>query len=262
MSILVPMTDDGRSPPSALKGRLADVYVPALVSGTLEALSRRLGNRATIDDPLYGRASSLASIDPLLARVASYFAEGKATYEHICSTTGVDRDAAEGRLVMSIGGQPRELPIAIVAERRRLREIELRVYYTPEGAEVARKPRTLLLVGRDLRESLQFPLVDLVDSILTALKKGAVDQALGGFEEGSRLVDPAGHAHAKSDGAMATFFSDLGPVDILIGGIADDGRTACIEVGVTRRGREAAPALLAFQRGDSGLVNELRVYWE
>jgi hypothetical protein len=121
------MIDDGRSPPSALKGRLADVFVPALVSGAVDALSRRLGNRATIDDPLYGRASSLASIDPLLARVASYFAEGKATYEHICSTTGVDRDAAEGRLVMSIGGQPRELPIAIVAERRRLREIELRV---------------------------------------------------------------------------------------------------------------------------------------
>jgi len=255
-------TDDGRSPPSALKGRLADVYVPALVSGALEALSRRLGNRATIDDPLYGRASSLASIDPLLARVATYFAEGKATYEHICSTTVVDRDAAEGRLVMSIDGKARELPIAIVAERRRLREIELRVYYTPEGAASARKPRTLLLVGRDMRDTLQFPLVELVDSILTAFTKGAVEHALSGFEEASRVIDPSGRAHAKADGSMATFFSDLGELDILIGGIADDGRTACIEAGITRRGRDPAPALLAFQRGDSGLVNELRVYWE
>ena len=112
------MIDDGRSPPSALKGRLADVYVPALVSGAVDALARRLGNRATIDDPLYGRASSLASIDPLLARVAAFFAEGNATYEHVSSTTGVDRDAAEGRLAMMIGGKARELPIAIVAERR------------------------------------------------------------------------------------------------------------------------------------------------
>src|SRR4051794_21314929 len=161
------MTDDGRSPPSALKGRLADVYVPALVSGALEALSRRLGNRATIDDPLYGRASSLSSIDPLLTRVAAYFAEAGATYEHVCSTTGVDRDAAEGRLAMTIAGEARALPIAIVAERRRLREIELRVYYAPEGAPPGRKARGPLLSG------MEIPLEQGVESIVEGLRKGA-----------------------------------------------------------------------------------------
>jgi hypothetical protein len=254
------MTDDGRSPPSALKGRLADVYVPALVSGTLEALSRRLGNRATIDDPLYGRASSLGSIDPLLARVAAFFAEGNATYEHVCSTTGVDRDAAEGRLAMKINGEARELPIAIVAERRRLREIELRVYYAPEVAAHAqkhRKPRAALISSGP-----GLPLADLVESIVTGVKTGAVEQALAGFEESSRIVDPAGRAHGKGDGAMATFLSELGALDIAIGGSADDGRTACVEATVTRPGGETAPAMLAFQRGDSGLVSELRVYWD
>lgn len=251
------MTDDGRSPPSALKGRLADVYVPALVSGALEALSRRLGNRATIDDPLYGRASSLASIDPLLARVASYFAEGKASYAHVCSTTGVDRDAAEGRLAMTIDGRARELPIAIVAERRRLREIELRVYYSPEGAQPARKHRPSLLPGGP-----QLPLAPLVESILEGVKKGTIEQALSGFEESSRVVDPSGRTHGKHDGAMSTFLASLAELDLTLGGSADDGRTACIEANVTRAGREPSPALLAFQRGDSGLVRELRVYWD
>ena len=254
--------DDGRSPPSALRGRLADVYVPALVSGALEALSRRLGNRATIDDPLYGRAASLASIDPLLARVASYFADAGATYEHVCSTTGVDRDAAEGRLSMTIGGQARALPIAIVAERRRLREIELRVYYAPEGAPPGRKPRAPLLSAERGERSSQLPLAQLIEEIVEGVRKGAVEQALAGFEEEGRIVDPAGRAHTKKDGAMGTFLSELGELDIAIGGDADDGRTACVEATVTRRGREAGPALLAFQRGDSGLVNELRVYWE
>lgn len=142
------MTMDERSPPSALKGRLADVHVPALVSGSLEALTRRLGNRATIDDPLYGRAASLASIDPLLARVASYFAEANATYQHVCSTAGLDRDAAEGRLVMTVDGVARELPIAIVDERRRLREIELRVYFSARGAPTSRRPRPPLVSCR------------------------------------------------------------------------------------------------------------------
>ena len=33
--------------PSSLRGRLADVYVPALVEGTTDSLAKRLGNRAT-----------------------------------------------------------------------------------------------------------------------------------------------------------------------------------------------------------------------
>jgi hypothetical protein len=251
------MTDD-RSPPSALKGRLADVYVPALVSGSVDALSRRLGNRATIDDPLYGRASSLASIDPLLARVASYFAGGKATYEHVCSTTGVDRDAAEGRLAMTIGGEARHVPIAIVAERRRLREIELRVYYRPEGAAAtARKPRPPLV-----SQAPHVAVASLVASILDGVKKGSIDQALAGFEEASHVVDPFGKRHTKSDGAMGDLLSTLREVDLEVGGSADDGRTSCVETTVTLRGGEPTPALFAFERGDSGLVRELRVYWE
>jgi hypothetical protein len=251
------MTDDGRSPPSALKGRLADVYVPALVSGALDALSRRLGNRATIDDPLYGRASSLASIDPLLARVATYFADGKAVYEHVCSTTGVDRDAAEGRLAMTIDGQPRKLPIAIVAERRRLREIELRVYYSPEGVPGVRKARAPLVSG-----GAQAPLAQPIESIASSLQKGSIEQALAGFEEHARVVDPGGRVHEKATGALATFLAGLGHLDLGSGGCADDGRTACLEATITLRGRSACPALLSFERGSSGLVSELRVYWE
>ena len=251
------MNDDGRSPPSALKGRLADVYLPALVSGAVEALTLRLGNRATVDDPLYGRASSLVSIEPLLTRVAAYFVEGGATYEHIRSTTGVDRDAAEGRLALTIGGTAHALPIAIVAERRKLREIELRVYYSPVGATDGRKPRAALAsTGPEL------PVADLVESVLTALRKGAVEQGLAGFEEGSRVVDSTGRAHGKADGAMGRFFSNLGELGLDVGGSADDGRTVCVEANVTRAQREPVPTLFAFERGDSGLLRELRVYGE
>lgn len=252
------MTDDGRSPPSALKGRLADVYVPALVSGSLDALSRRLGNRATIDDPLYGRASSLASIDPLLSRVSEWFAQGKATYEHVGSTTGVDRDAAEGRLSMTVDGRSREVPIAVVAERRRLREIELRVYYAPNNGTKGKRARSALVAAGP-----QAPLAQVIATIVDGMRKGAIESALAGFEEGGRAVDPAGRAHPKKDGALATFLAaNLGDVDLVIGGAADDGRTSCIEATVGKRGKETMPALLSFERGDSGLVRELRVYWE
>lgn len=252
------MTDDGRSPPSALKGRLADVYVPALVSGTTDALSRRLGNRATIDDPLYGRASSLASVEPLLGKVSEWLANGNAAYEHVGSTTGVDRDAAEGRLSMTIDGQARTVPIAIVAERRRLREIELRVYYAPHVTAKGRRPRSPLVAADP-----QAPLAQVVSSIFDAMRKGAIETALAGFEEGASAVDPKGISHTKRDGALADFLlSSLSEVDLVIGGAADDGRTSCVEATLSRGGNDGVPALLSFERGDSGLVRELRAYWE
>src|SRR5688572_9020592 len=107
------MAED-RSSTRALKGRLADVYVDALVRGSTESLSKRLGNRATIDDPLFGRASTLTSIDPLLAKAAAWFAERNASYRLIASTTGVDRDVCEGVVTMSSNGRSHELPMALV----------------------------------------------------------------------------------------------------------------------------------------------------
>ena len=243
---------DERGAASALKGRLADVFVPALVEGTLPSLSKRLGNRATIDDPLFGRASTLSSIDPMLEKFAAHF-KG-ATYRHVSSATGVDRDVAEGVLIRGT----EELPIAIVAERRRLREIELRVYYASGQSE--RRSRAPML---EAQPDATVPQVVL--HVLDALRKGAVERVLAAFEASARFVDPAGKAHAKKDGAMATFVSDVtSRMQIAPAGAADDGRCCCVEVVMTRTrpAGDPEPAALTFERGESGLLRELRFYYE
>lgn len=247
---------DGRGAASALKGRLADVYVPALVSGELEALARRLGNRATIDDPLFGRASTLSSIEPLLEKLAARFERTGASYRHVASVTGIDRDVTEGVLEMTTPRGRSEVPIAVVAERRRLREIELRAYYATFGEE--RKARNLVVESR-----ADAIVPQIVAHVLEALRRGAVERVLAAFEEGSRFVDPTGHAHAKRDGAMAAFLSRLGLVDLVPAGVADDGRRCCLEV-IAARLRPLdtpEPAALSFERGDSGLLRELRLYY-
>jgi hypothetical protein len=250
------MTDE-RSP-SSLRGRLADVYVPAIVSGSLESLAKRLGNRATIDDSLHGRASGLASVEPMLANLAAYLSKHKATYRHRVSTTGVDRDLSEGVLELEVAGKPHEMPIVVVAERRRLREIELRVYYAPPDAPANRPPRAAL--------SLQAPAVALPQlpaHVADALKKGAVERVLAAFEEGARIVAPDGTSHAKKDGKMNRFVSDLGAgVELDVAGSADDGRTCGVEAMLHLAQREATPAVLAFERGDTGLLRELRLYYD
>lgn len=251
--MLQPMADEGRRD-SALKGRLADVYVPALVEGRVEALSRRLGNAATIDDPLHGRAATLASIDPLLAKTAERFAKLEASYRAIGSTTGVDRDAAEG-VITTNGGT---IPILVVAERRRLREIELRLYYVIDAPPPHRNGRAPAPAPVE-----KAPLPQIVAHVVEALRRGAVERVLAAFEEGSRFVDPAGNRHTKKDGKMADYLARWGGrLDLTPNGTADDGRTCCVEVALTRREREPEAAALVFERGDSGLLRELRFYFE
>jgi hypothetical protein len=251
------MTDD-RPPPSTLKGRLADVYVPALVDGALEALSRRLGNRATIDDPVYGRASSLASCESLAAKVSEAFRARGALYRHVYSTTGISLDAAEGVLSMTQGGETRELPIAVIAERRRLREIELRVYYAEEPGTSPPRTRRGPLVGGDFTNVVP----GVLTTVLDAIRAGDVESAVAAFDDSGRIVDPHGQRHNKRDGQMGSFLAGLGAITLLVSGTADDGRTCALEVLIGHGGRENAPAVLSFERGDSGLLRELRLYWD
>jgi hypothetical protein len=255
---MLPAMADERGGATALKGRLADVYVPALVDGALDALSRRLGNRATIDDPVFGRASTLSSIEPLLAGVSGSWRTQGASYRHVSSATGVDRDVSEGVLVLQRGGTTAELPIAVVAERRRLREIELRVYYAAEAP--ARKGRPPILDGGGDVATPQ-----IVLHVLEALRKGAVERVLAAFEEGSRWIGPTGRSFAKRDGTMAAFIAELGGrLELVPAGAADDGRTCCIEALIVRQRplHEPEAAALCFERGESGLLRELRLYYE
>jgi len=252
------MTDDPRPSASSLKGRLADVFVPALVEGKLESLGKRLGNRATVEDPVHGRASSLASLEPMMKSLGGWFKERNATYRHVYSTTGVDRDAAEGILAMTIGGQQRELPIAVVAERRRLREIELRVYYTPDDAHAQKRKTRGPLASANPHAVLPQQVLAVID----AMRDATIDSVLGSFEVESRVVDPSGTWHHKRDNAMTSFLGGLGAMTIAVAGSADDGRTCCVEATITMGSKKDVPALLSFERGNSGLFTELRLYWD
>src|SRR5690606_17233137 len=99
------------------------------------------------------------------------------------------RDVSEGVLSLPKSG---ELPIVVVAERRRLREIELRVYYATGKA-----PRPPAV---DARADLAVP--QIVAHVLEALRKGAVERVLAAFEDSSRFLDPSGRAFGKRDGTM------------------------------------------------------------
>ena len=137
------MFDSGpnRGPPGTLRGWLSDVYFPSLLDVSMrekaiESLANRLGAKATVDDPLHGRATGLPGITAHLNKTADWLTEHSASYERIAFTTGTDRDVTEGTLALTFENKTLDLPVAVVAERRRSRRVEL-----PARSTSRRSPR-------------------------------------------------------------------------------------------------------------------------
>jgi len=234
-----------RSEASGLRGWLSDLLFTTLVHGPLAPLVLRLGGRSTIDHPVHGRASGMPDVETLLVTAIGWLADRKAVYERRALVVGTDRDVAEGTLVLAGAGGEGELrlPVAVVAERRKLREVELRVYHATR------------MLGSDH---------------LQALRAGDAKGVLACFESNGVVHDAAGREHSSSDGSLVGYFAERfgvgeegGGADFVHGGYADDGRACAVELTLTSvRGKAVAPypALAVFERGDSGLFRALRLY--
>ncbi|HEY4014994.1 MAG TPA: hypothetical protein VGM06_16740 [Polyangiaceae bacterium] len=262
--------EDGsrRSSSSNLRGWLSEVYLPALLSSQCEDLSRRLGSRATVDDPIFGRASGTAAVREQIDQAAAWFAAKGAGFERVAFTTGSDRDVTEGVLTFVVDGKRVVLPVAVVAERRPEREVEIRVYHSTKSLGVGATTRSPLVPRDD-----ELPLPPPIDAHLYALARGDIESVIAGFEEGATLRDPLGGAHPKAGegGALRAYYERLigtgiprGPgLDLLKGARADDGRTCALEYTVAKlHGRDVPPqpGLAVYERGESGLLRAARLY--
>jgi hypothetical protein len=256
-----------RGGPTGLRGWLSDVYFPTLVSTQPEQLARRLGDRATVDDPIFGRANGPA-LTRYLDEVAAWLSKRQGAYEKVAFVTGSDRDVTEGMLALTFEGRRVQVPVAAVAERRPEREVELRLYYSTQpinGAHAVRSP----LLPQDDEVAVPPP----VAAHLDALARGDLAAVVASFEIGAVMRDSAGRTHVREEGGgpLQAFYSRLfspsvgrtGGVVVLKGARADDGTTCALEYTAVRvRGKDVAPqaGLAVYERGESGLLRALRVY--
>ncbi|MBL8608523.1 MAG: nuclear transport factor 2 family protein [Myxococcales bacterium] len=241
------MPSDDRTTPSPLKGPLCAVFMPALVGDGLADLQKRLGAKATLSDPERGPSSGHAVSDHAAALAAAF---AGATFDAGATVVGTDRDVALGTLRWSDGGR-RPVRTAVVAVRKKSREIDVRVYYAHTG------DARMELLPTDMRLVLAKP----VGIFLDALAEGDVEQAVSLFEEGAIVTDALGAEHGKPAGAMATFLGGLaqGGFDCEPSGSADDGRTCVVEANF-QTGPVKRPGVYVFERGDSGLFTRLATY--
>jgi hypothetical protein len=256
-----------RGADSGLKGWLSDVYLPALIAGQADALATRLGDRAAVDDPIFGRAAGMPVLGRFLAEIAAWLAKHSAAFERVGFVTGSDRDVTEGVLTLEVEGRRVRVPVAVVAERRREREVELRLYYSTRPIRGTRAVRSPLLPKDD-----EVAVPPPVSAYLDALARGDAAAVVASFEAGGALRDSAGATHVNDDaGALRAYherqFAPIGGrpggIRVLKGARADDGRTCALEYTVVRvHDRDVPPqaGLAVYERGQSGLLRTLRVY--
>jgi hypothetical protein len=259
-----------REASSGLRGWLSDVYFPALVSSQADQLVRRLGDRATVDDPIFGRTTGMPALARYLEEIAGWLAKHRGAFDKVAFVTGSDRDVTEGTLSLTFEGRAVKVPVAVVAERRPGREVEIRLYYSTKPIKGTRAVRSPLLPQDD---EVTVPLQ--VATQLDALSRGDLAAVMASFENGAILRDAAGRTHAKEDegGPLRAYYEALCPsagagatgsgIEVLKGARADDGRICALEYTVVRvRGKNVAPqaGLAVYERGETGLLRAVRVY--
>jgi hypothetical protein len=257
----------GRGEPLNLRGRLSDVYFPALLSGEAESLARRLGERATLDDPMFGQTSGAVALEKELKERASWLTSRGASFANRGLIVGSDREVTEGLLSLNADGRPIVIPVAVVAEKRREREVDLRLYYSTRGFSQKPAPRPSVLAS----ESVVVP--PPVATHLDALSRADLGAAIASFEHDATLCAPDGTSYGGSSSRppLGAYFEMLiapggdakGGTTLQARARADDGNACALECAlVVFRGRDMPPqaTLAVYDRGDSGLLKAARLY--
>ena len=251
-----------REAPSGLRGWLSEVYMLALVSAQADQLVRRLGDRATVDDPIFGRTTGMPALARYLDEVADWLRKHDGAFDKVAFVTGSDRDVTEGTLALTFEGRRVKVPLAVVAQRRPEREVEVRLYYSTrpiKGTHAVRSP----LLPQDDEVAVPPP----VAAHLQALLRGDVTGIVGSFEPGGSMRDGQGKTYGRASGELTSHYEMLFAgghgIKVLKGARADDGRTCALEYTVVSvHGKTVAPqaGLAVYERGESGLLHAVRIY--
>jgi hypothetical protein len=221
---------------------------------------RRLGTRASVDDPLFGPASG-AEIPRYLADVATRLMTAEATFDKKMFTLGSDRDVTEGVLEIQRGGGRVAVPAGVVVVRRPAREITIRLYFDAARLGGTRARRTPFDPG-----TVDATVPPAVAAHLRAISRGDIDGVLANFEIGGRVEDSQGEAYVNdaSTNSLRDYYARVfqaSPRGITWnnGGRANDGRVCALEYTVddSAGGRLG---LAVYELGQNGLLHALRIY--
>ncbi len=219
---------------SSMRGRLCDVLLSALCEGEAESVMQRLGDRAGFDDPVFGGSRNEAS-GAHIVKLIDWMKERAARFEKSNTVIGTAIDVAEGVLFFGPQGARQRVPTAVVVERKREREVEVRLHFVPAlwsskvlGPTLSGDPIVSIGIGADS---------------LAALTKGPHAPC---FEQRARVRDGLG-AERPVEGAVEG--------ELFATSLADDSRALAMEVRGTR-----GAGVIVLERSLGGMIRAARIY--
>ena len=241
-------SSEHESPPPSLRGRLAEVFIPALFAESLAPLLKRLGDLATVDEPIAGSSSGIDKIQAHLEKIAAWFAERGARYSKSGSIVGADRDVAEGVIDMRSHEKTIAVPVAVVAQRGKNRVVEVRVYHATKTLGIDRKGPAPAL-------PIEMEVPAFAKDVIDALRRKDGFGIATALETGGTVCEASG-VETERDSVMKLL--EDGAHVFEPRAVAADLRRCAVEC-VRPSGRSS---LVVVERGDSGLVRSVRIYDE
>ena len=229
---------------------------PKLAEGDLAMLGF-FCEKATIDSPLGGKQLPAEFV----ASTTGWRERHHARSSDVHSVVTQRRAIHEFVLTLDLDGEPRELPVMLVADVDDGRIRDLRVYHSTwplTGKHEIRHP----LMQYALTERPPEP----VGSYHEALDRADAQAADAQFEPDGCVREPAGGEWVYCGERRTRWYRDilsLGPIVLHLGTITDDGETVVYEYMADRWGDSPMTpqaGAAAYQRGPSGKLAWARIY--
>jgi hypothetical protein len=243
---------------------IAVSYFAGLMAGEMDALISSFAGEPELHHPVRGRVKGARAFAAFVAESNAWLERREISIEDVDVVITEHRGVEE--VVVHVAGENGQvdLPVAIVADRRRDRQIEeLRIYFStwPLTGRHANRP-PLLQRDPELHDA------GVVGEYRRALAAGDLDAIVAAFEHDGYAREPAGgqYIHRGPERLRefyALLFSNDGGIPLEHCALTDDGRACAVEYNVVRWGRtELAPeaGIAVYVRGEKGKLAAARIY--
>ena len=239
-------------------------YFTGLMSGEPDALIRSFAGEPELHHPVRGRVKGARAFAAFISETHAWLDEGSASVEDIHQVVTDHRGFEEVVLHVDGHGGRVDLPVAVVADRRRDGRIrELRIYYSTwplTGRHSSRPP--LLQQDPELRPP------DVVGEYQDALAAGDLDAIAAAFEPDGYAQEPAGNRYLHSvperlQEFHRQWFSNGNGSRLEPCALTEGPRACALEYNIVTRGQTGLPpeaGLTVYVRGESGKLAAARIY--